>query len=75
MLALDPKADFDLCEQIADHIRDRTYGAVQHVAVAVAGPEIVIRGLATTFYLKQLATQAAVEITAERPLRNEITVA
>ena len=65
----------DLSQSIETVIRTRTSGLVRglHVLVLDDG-EVVITGRTTTYYAKQLATHAALEVCDDRILTNDIEV-
>jgi hypothetical protein len=65
----------DLAHSIEIVIRTRTSGLVRglHVLVLDDG-EVVITGRTTTYYAKQLATHAALEVCDDRILTNDIEV-
>jgi BON domain len=64
----------ELAQQIAQRIVCRTHGRVRHVSVQLDGERIVLHGDATTYYAKQLARHAALEILNGRTLINAIEV-
>jgi hypothetical protein len=64
----------ELLARIEEHIRRRVTGRVQGLQLEVRERGLVLRGRALTYYAKQLAQQAVMEIT-ELPIRaNEIEV-
>jgi hypothetical protein len=59
-LASVPLIDHD---HIESHIRERTWGKVRFLDVAVTeGGRVVVRGLAPSYYAKQLAIKAVAEV-------------
>jgi hypothetical protein len=70
-----PDQTQDLAQSIETVIRTRTSGLVRglHVLVLDDG-EVVITGRTTTYYAKQLATHAALEVCDDRILTNDIEV-
>jgi hypothetical protein len=53
----------------------RTGRQIQHLAIEIQAERVILRGQATTYYLKQLAQQAVREILPHAPLANVIAVA
>lgn len=49
----------DLADRVADTVRERTGGRLRDAAVVVADGTVTVRGVAPSFYLKQLALEAA----------------
>jgi hypothetical protein len=66
----------DLADEIARAIRDRTVGRLREASVAVTDDAVVICGVAPSFYLKQLALEAARAALRGLPvlIRLEVTV-
>jgi len=60
--------------QLEQMIRSRLAGRVHDLRVSRAGERLVIEGRSRTFYVKQLAQQAALEIAPEESWLNEIRV-
>lgn len=56
-------------------IRSRSYGQVRELRLEWQGASLVLRGRASSFYLKQLAQQAVIEAGCLAFLANEIEVA
>jgi hypothetical protein len=54
-------ADADACSAIERRIRERTWGRMRHVHVELSGEQVVVHGQVPTYYLKQLALEAARE--------------
>jgi hypothetical protein len=64
-----------LAEQIARLVQSKTGGRIDGLNVAVAGTEVTISGRTTTYYLKQLATHAALDLAGRfATLTNDIVV-
>jgi len=61
-------------EQVAASIRRRLGGQVSDLRVVVRGEGLVLQGRSRTHHAKQLALQAAVEVTDWPILANEIWV-
>ena len=62
-------------DQIRRLVQSRTGGRIHGLSVAVAGGEVVISGRTTTYYLKQLATHAALDLAGQfTGLTNDIAV-
>jgi hypothetical protein len=64
-----------LSEQIARMVQSRTGGRIDGLTVEVVGTDVTISGRTTTYYLKQLATHAALDLAGQfATLTNGITV-
>jgi BON domain len=64
-----------LAEQIARMVQSRTGGRIDGLHVEVTGADVTISGRATTYYLKQLATHAALDLAGSfTSLTNDIVV-
>ena len=63
-----------IVEQIESQINRRLGGRVNDLRVIVQGEGLVLQGRARTYHDKQLALQAAMEITGRPILANEIRV-
>jgi BON domain len=64
-----------LAEQISLVVQSRTGGRIKALAVDVNNGAVSISGRTTTYYLKQLATHAALDFAGcFRSLKNDITV-
>jgi hypothetical protein len=62
-------------DQIMRLVQSRTGGRIHGLNVAVAGGEVIISGRTTTYYLKQLATHAALDLAGQfTGLTNDIAV-
>ena len=61
-------------KQIESQINRRLGGQVNDLRVVVQGEGLVLQGRARTYHAKQLAQQAAMEITERPILANEIRV-
>ena len=59
---------------VAESVHSNTAGAVHNLTVLVDETEIRISGDASTYYVKQLATQAALSASDGRAVRNDIHV-
>lgn len=65
----------ELPSAIEQVIRSRTSGLIRGLRVLVLDDgEVVITGRTTTYYAKQLATHAALEVCDDRILTNDIEV-
>ena len=65
-----------LAESISRSVQSRTGGQIRNLTVEITGPDVTISGHATTYYLKQLATQGALDLAGQfRTLTNAIEVA
>ena len=70
-LEADPSARTDSLESV---IQNRSGRRVRELRVVVHAGGVILRGQARTFYAKQLAQHAAMEITGLPVLANEIEV-
>ena len=67
--------DFEIAAVIERAIRERTWGRVRHLRVELTGEAVVVHGSTPTYYLKQLALEAARSTLATtRPLIIDIDV-
>lgn len=66
--------DAGIVEQIESQIYRQLGGRVNDLRVIVQGEGLVLQGRARTYHAKQLAQQAAMEITERSILANEIRV-
>lgn len=64
----------DLASRVARIVRCRTGGRIRDLQVDVQESDVVISGVACTYYAKQLATHAALGELNDRNLSNEIEV-
>ena len=64
----------ELRGMVERRVLQRTHRSIQDLTVDMVDESIVISGRTNTFYVKQLATQAAQEVIADGSLSNEITV-
>ncbi len=69
-----PLGDDRLATLISRLIARRTDGKIQDLRVLVRGDEIWLCGRCTSFYGKQLAQHAAMEVAMGATLHNEIVV-
>jgi hypothetical protein len=68
--------DSEIASVIERAIRQRTWDRVRHLRVEWIGASVVVHGSTQTYYLKQLALEAARSTLAgTRPLIIDITVA
>ena len=68
--------DSEIASVIERAIRERTWDRVRHLRVEWTGESVVVHGSTQTYYLKQLALEAARSTLAgTRPLVIDITVA
>jgi hypothetical protein len=64
-----------LAEEITRLVQSRTGGQIVGLNVSVAGADVIISGRTTTYYLKQLATHAALDLAGRfATLTNDIVV-
>jgi hypothetical protein len=66
--------DLCLAERVERALCGTGYQALRAVEVAVCGPLIILRGRVPSYYLKQLAQAAALEVDGVRELRNDLDV-
>ncbi|MFO0848256.1 MAG: hypothetical protein U0871_06835 [Gemmataceae bacterium] len=66
----------DLADEIARAVRERTAGRLREASVAVTDDAVIVRGVAPSYYLKQLALEAARASLRGLPvlIRLEVTV-
>lgn len=74
MAAIAVSRDDALVSRIERIVRCRTGGRIRDLRVDVSGERVVISGIATTYYAKQLATHAALDEIPGRGLTNAIEV-
>lgn len=60
--------------EIERAVRERTVGRVRDVRVEVGDDGVLLTGLSSSFYGKQLAQHAVMELIGTTPLFNEIVV-
>jgi hypothetical protein len=64
-----------LADQIARMVQSKTGGRIDALNVEVSGGDVTISGRTTTYYLKQLATHAALDLSGKfSSLTNQIVV-
>ena len=61
-------------EHLETHVQSRLTGRVRNFRLVVCGKGLILKGSARTYYAKQLAQQAVMEVTALRIVANEIEV-
>jgi len=65
----------DLAERVEGHITRRAGGQIRDLHVSLRDDRIILRGRSRTYHAKQLAQEAALDLTGGRPtLANEIVV-
>ncbi len=67
-------AVMDRQEQIRQVVDSRTSGRIRGLQVAVEDSKVVISGRATTYYSKQLATHAALDVADTMVIQNDVVV-
>jgi hypothetical protein len=73
--AENPSADVDAVSQRIERIvRLRTASRIHNLRVDVQGSDVILTGMAPTYYVKQLATHAALDEIEQRTLTNDIDV-
>lgn len=69
------EAKNDLAEQIEGHIERKASGRIRDLHVVCSGETIILQGRSRTYHAKQLAQQAALDLTDGSPLlTNQIVV-
>lgn len=64
-----------LADQITRLVQSRTGGRIYGLFVDVTGNDVIISGRASTYYVKQLATHAALDVAGQfSTLTNDIMV-
>lgn len=63
-----------LSDRIAEAIRHETHNRVRDLDIEQDGPDLIVRGRAASYYVKQLAHRAALELLESGRLFNEIQV-
>jgi hypothetical protein len=71
--SLDPSTPAGL-DRLAEIVLRRLSGRVRHLYLCLQGGGLVIRGLAATYYAKQLVQHAVMAATAVPILANEVEV-
>lgn len=64
----------DLIADLEKRITSRTSGRIRNLRVEAAGDAIILSGRTTTYYIKQLATQIAMDEYSTLLLENSIEV-
>ena len=72
--AADESPSFELLAELERKIVSRTAGRIRELRVEFVGDSIVLCGRTSTYYIKQLATQVALDEVAELCLLNSIEV-
>jgi hypothetical protein len=74
-VSIRPVAAESLGDQITRLVQSRTGGRIDGLNVEVVDRDVVISGRTTTYYLKQLATHAALDLAGQfSSLTNDIAV-
>ncbi len=63
-----------LCGRVERIVNLRTAARVKDLQVDVQGQDVILRGIAPTYYVKQLATHAALDEIEQFTLTNDIDV-
>jgi hypothetical protein len=66
--------DLRRAEQVERALRATGYPTLRHIQATVGGPLVLLRGRVPSYYLKQLAQEAARGVAEGREVRNEIQV-
>lgn len=69
-----PTAAETLAERVERIVRLRTASRIQDLCVDIQGGDVILTGVAPTYYVKQLATHAALDEIDQRTLTNDIDV-
>lgn len=64
----------DQVEQIRQLVESRTSGRIRGLNISVEGPRLVISGQTSTYYSKQLATHAALDLALQLVIQNDVIV-
>lgn len=59
---------------IAQGVQDRAYGRVRDLEVEIRGQSVVLKGLARSHYVKQLALHGALDLVHDHQVENRIRV-
>jgi hypothetical protein len=65
----------DSLARIEEHVRDRLIGLLRHFELVFRDKGLVLRGRVHTYYTKQLAQHAVMEVSSLPILANEMEVA
>lgn len=63
-----------LDEVLAQHVETHTGRRVRNLSIEVVGEEVILRGRAASFHVKQLAQHGIRLVLPSAPLRNSIVV-
>ncbi|MBX3438402.1 MAG: hypothetical protein KF861_13000 [Planctomycetaceae bacterium] len=63
-----------LCDRVLRIVQLRTASRIKDLHVDVQGRDVILTGIAPTYYVKQLATHAALDEIDRRTLTNDIDV-
>ena len=66
-----PSTTADMLRRV---IAATTHGQVRDLSVSCGQQAIVLRGICSSYYSKQLATKAVIDSELDRPFRNELVV-
>lgn len=64
----------DVAERVERIVGLRTAARIRNLHVDVQGTDVILTGVAPTYYVKQLATHAALDEIERRTLTNDIEV-
>ena len=67
-------SQLELVDRVERLVRQRTSGLIRGLRVEILPGEVVISGRASTYYAKQLATHAALDVCDRFTLTNDIEV-
>jgi hypothetical protein len=71
---LSPDFEATRQEQIQQLVASRIRGRIRELQISVRGDTLVISGRATTYYSKQLATHAVLDVSDARVIQNDVVV-
>jgi len=74
LLATQSLEDRCLAERVERALRATGYAPLRAVEVSACGRLIILRGRVPSYYMKQLARAAALEVPGVRDLRNDVEV-
>jgi len=63
-----------LAQRVERALHVRGYRALRAVTVTVRGPLVILQGRVPSYYMKQMAQEAALEVPGVRKLRNDVQV-
>lgn len=61
-------------ENIRQTVENRTSGRIRELSISVDGTRLIISGRTSTYYSKQLATHAALDVAQQLVIQNDVVV-